>query len=160
MAGLLNIALATETVAGATIKGVSAKGVSYLLARFPEVRKLMSGQALSLTPEAIMMLAPEAIAAIIATGCGIVPDGSDDGAKRQREAEMEASDIPAELQLDLIGAILRVTMPGGVGPFVAKLEKLGAFAAEGFSKVADTKSPPPLSSVAPQGSEAPNIAGT
>jgi hypothetical protein len=48
MVGLIDIAPATETVVAqgkpVTVHGVSAKGLAHLLARFPELRRLMTGQ--------------------------------------------------------------------------------------------------------------------
>lgn len=142
MTGLLDIALATEQVAGVTITGVSAHGVSYLLARFPEIRSLMTGREMTFTVDRIMLLAPEAIAAIIAVGCGNVPDGPEGSADKQTKVEAKAATLPVGMQVEFLEAVLRLTMPGGVGPFVARLNKLADFAAEGFGKEAGTKSPP------------------
>jgi hypothetical protein len=47
--GLLDVSLASEEVAGVTVYGVSAQGVSYLLARFPEIRMLFTGRELNLS---------------------------------------------------------------------------------------------------------------
>ncbi len=48
MVGLIDIAPNTESVdvqgASVAVHGVSAKGVAHLLGRFPELRKLMTGQ--------------------------------------------------------------------------------------------------------------------
>jgi hypothetical protein len=48
MVGLIDIAPAAETVdvpgTSVTVHGVSAKGLAHLLGRFPELRKLMTGQ--------------------------------------------------------------------------------------------------------------------
>ena len=48
MVGLIDIAPSVETVdvqgTSVAVHGVSAKGVAHLLGRFPELRKLMTGQ--------------------------------------------------------------------------------------------------------------------
>lgn len=139
--GLLDIALSTEEVAGVLVTGVSAKGVAYLLSLFPDLRRVMTGQ--TVTADMLIAIAPDAVSAIIATGCGYVPIDTVESLERQKEAEAKAANMPLGLQVDFLDAIIRVTMPGGVGPFVAKLEKLQAFGAEGFGKGPDTNSPPP-----------------
>src|SRR3954468_11420524 len=138
--GLLDVSFATEEVAGVRITGVSANGISYLLARFPEFRMMLTGREVKV--EQLMSLAPDAIAAVIACGCGIVPTGQEGDTERQEKAEAKAASIPVGVQADMLAAIMRVTMPGGVGPFVAMLEKLAADAHEGFGQVQGTNSPP------------------
>lgn len=147
--GLLNVAPATETVAGVTVKGVSARGVAYLMTRFPELRMYMTGREITLTVEKIIMLAPYAVAAIIAVGCGHVPTGEEGSEAEQTAAEAKAAELPVELQIEFIAAILRVTMPGGVGPFVAKLEALGVFAQDASGAVAATNLAPQSPNSAP-----------
>jgi hypothetical protein len=124
MPGLKDIApsFSTVTVKGVVIDvtGISAKGIAYLFHRFPIVREMIGGKDVDLSPEALAALAPEAIAAIIAVGTGAVNDP---------EAEAAAATLGAEAQLELLDAIIRETMPGGVGPFVEKLT--GMFNANG-----------------------------
>jgi hypothetical protein len=136
--GLLDVAFVTEEVAGVRIAGVSALGISYLLARFPEFRMMLTGREVKV--DQLMTLAPDAIAAVIACGCGVVPTGKEGDEKRQHDAEAKAASIPIGVQADFLEAILRVTMPQGVGPFVARLERLAAEAEEGFGKVQATNS--------------------
>lgn len=114
MVGLIDIAPATEQVAGVTVYGVSARGIAHLLATFPELRKLMSGVAVE--AEALIALAPDAVAAIIAAGVGKPGDA---------DTEALADRLPVDAQADFLGTILRLTMPKGVGPFVEKLTALG-----------------------------------
>ena len=118
MAGLVDIAAVTEkvTVAGTEIDvpGVSAAGVAALLVRFPELRKMMSG--VEVTPEDLLKAGPGALAAILAAGTGAPGDV---------EAEAAAARLPLGDQTDLLAAILRVTLPGGIDPFVEKLAGLG-----------------------------------
>ncbi len=118
MAGLVDIAAITEkvTVAGTAIEvpGVSAAGVASLLARFPELRKLMTG--ISVAAEDLLKVGPAALAAILAAGTGAPGDEA---------AEAAATRLPLGDQADLLAAILRVTLPGGIDPFVEKLAGLG-----------------------------------
>lgn len=102
-----------------TVHGVSAAGIAQLLHRFPALGKAMSGGGFK--QEELVKLAPDAVAALIAAGCG------DPGNK---EVEKAAAKLALEAQLDLIQAIIKLTFPSGVGPFVKKLEGLGLLARE------------------------------
>jgi len=141
--GLMNIANTSEDVFGVTVRGVNARGISYLLARFPELRMLMSGRGADITAERLVVVVPDAIAAIIAVATGVVPKGGEGDEARQKEHEDRAAELPLGMQIAFLEPIIRLTMPQGVGPFVATLEKLEAFAAEGFGPGAGTKSSPP-----------------
>ena len=118
MAGLVDIAPVTEkvTVAGTEVEvpGVSAAGVAVLLHRFPELRKLMSG--IEVAAEDLLKVGPDALAAILAAGTG--EPGNE-------KAETAAARLTLGDQADLLAAILRVTLPGGLDPFVEKLSRLG-----------------------------------
>jgi hypothetical protein len=118
MVGLIDIAPRTETVqiedVTVAVHGVSAKGLAHLLGRFPELRKLMTGQEVEV--EQLMVMGGDAVAAIIAAGCGYPGD---------QAAEDVAARLTIEAQLDLLAATLRLTLPGGFGPFVEKLTALG-----------------------------------
>lgn len=118
MVGLVEIAAVTEkvTLAGAEVEvpGVSAAGIASLLSRFPALRKMMSG--VEVAAEDMLAAGPDALAAILAAGTGAPGDA---------EAEAAAAKLSLGDQADLLAAILRVTLPGGVGPFVEKLEGLG-----------------------------------
>jgi hypothetical protein len=94
--------------------GISAEGIGYLFARFPIVRELIGGKNVDLSAEALAKLAPDAVAAIIATGCGDVNDP---------EAETSAGRLGLEDQLSLLESIIGETMPSGIGPFVERLSK-------------------------------------
>ena len=76
MVGLIDISPRTETVdvqgASVAVHGVSAKGVANLLGRFPELRMLMTGQ--SVDADRLMAIGGDAVAAIIAAGCGYPGD--------------------------------------------------------------------------------------
>jgi hypothetical protein len=114
MTGLLDIApqRAGVEVLGHTleVEGVTVRGIADLLRRFPELLKLFGGGE---SPAgAIVAAAPDLVAAVIACGLGHMGD---------EEQEAAAARLPAEAQAELVGAILKLTMPSGVGPFVTKL---------------------------------------
>ena len=54
------------------VHGISAKGVAHLLGRFPELRMLMTGQ--DVEADQLMAMGGDAVAAIIAAGCGYPGD--------------------------------------------------------------------------------------
>lgn len=128
MAGLLDIAPATEQVAGVAVYGVSARGLAHLLGKFPELRKAMSGVGVSM--EDVAKAAPDAISAIIAAGVGKPGD---------EETEELADRLPLEVQAEFLEAIIRLTMPKGVNPFLQRLATLGI--AFNGAPVADTQEP-------------------
>lgn len=94
--------------------GVSARGVALLLQSFPDLRKLMSGKEVSV--DDLMAVAPDALAAIIAAGTGKPGDA---------ETIAAADRLPVDVQADFLAAIVELTMPKGLGPFVEKLAGLG-----------------------------------
>lgn len=139
MVGLIDIAPATETVdvqgKPVAVLGVSAKGLAHLLARFPELRRLMSGQEVQ--ADQLLAMGGDAVAAVIAAGCGHPGDST---------AEAIAGTLSLDLQADLLAAILRLTLPRGIGPFVEKLTELGSLLGVEDAQSAtgpDTKSPKP-----------------
>lgn len=117
MVSLVDLAPARESVsvAGAPIEvhGISASGLAYLLGRFPDLRKLMTGMEVD-TPQ-LLAIGGEAVAAIIAAGCGYPGD---------EKAEAVAAKLSLDNQADFLTAILRLTLPKGIGPFVSKLTAL------------------------------------
>lgn len=119
MVSLLDIGDLAETVPvrGKNIEvvGISAKGLLVLLQRFPEVRKLVASRGQDVKAEDLMKLGSDVVAVIIAAGCGKPGD---------RKFEDKAASLGAGEQLDLIAAIIKLTMPQGIGPFVEKLAGL------------------------------------
>jgi hypothetical protein len=118
MVGLLDIAPLTETVTvrdqPIEVTGVSAKGVAQLLLRFPELRALISGRDVGL--DQLLALGGDIIAAVIAAGCGQAGD---------ERAEAAAGRLGLDDQAELLTAIMKLTMPQGIGPFVDKLARMG-----------------------------------
>src|SRR3954465_14656418 len=137
MSGLMDIAPAgvSVPVGGVTVMvaGVSARGVVSLLAMFPELKSVLAGRKLDMTPADMLEKAPDAVAAIIALGCG---HAIEDVAAIER-----AASLPLEAQLDLLDAVYKATMPQGFGPFVEKIGALGLIDAARSGNVAGSKSP-------------------
>lgn len=118
MVGLIDIAPLTKTVpirdVAVNVSGVSARSIAQLLARFPELRALVTGREVAI--ENLLSLGGEVVAAIIAAGTGAPGDAA---------AEKAADRLSVDEQADLLVAIIELTMPRGLGPFVEKLSRLG-----------------------------------
>ena len=137
MVSLLDIAPLTETVAVSGKKlpvyGISAIGLVSLISRFPEIRMLMNGK--DVDAGSLMAIGGDAISAIIAAGTGMPGD------EKHEEA---AGRLALETQVDILAAIIKVTLPNGVGPFIEKLTAMLAVkggGAEALQKALATKSP-------------------
>lgn len=158
MVGLLDIVPHTEDVvigqSRVPVCGVSAKGIAYLLGKYPDLLKKLTGNGgmdTSIGSDELLKIGGDIVASIIAAGIGFPGDA---------QQEKKASDLSIGYQLDLFNAILRITMPDGVGPFVERLTSLkrvltpggGVVAAvpQGGIKVRTRPSRPPFSASAPQ----------
>jgi len=123
MTSLLDIAPLTETVSvggkDVDVYGLSAEGLVNLIARFPEVRQLLGGgkRGAGLGVEEVLDLGGKVVASIIAAGCGLPGN---------KEAEVIASRMGLDAQADFIGKIMKLTLPNGLAPLVAKLTAIGA----------------------------------
>jgi hypothetical protein len=140
MATLLDIASVSELIpvpgkAGQVqeieVFGVSAEGIAYLFQKFPELRMLMTGK--SLDTDRLSKLAPEAIAAVIACSCGNVAN---------KKAEVVAARLPLETQMLILDATIRLTMPGGLAPFVERLAGLASLMGVSADSGASTNTAP------------------
>jgi len=122
MASLTDVANAPKTVPvnglDVRVYGISFQGVALLMQRFPDIAKLLSGVKIEMTAQDLMKIAPQAMGAVIAAGCGEADDP---------DAEETASKLGVGPQLDLVDMIIRLTFPTGVRPFVQKLQDLGLF---------------------------------
>ncbi len=114
MATLLDIAPAMETVnvGGVDVRvyGVALRNLTDLWFRFPQVASLFEGADHAV--DALMRMSGEVVAAIIA--CGLREPGN-------AEYEAHAQTLALDTQAVIVAAILRVTFPRGVGPFVESL---------------------------------------
>jgi hypothetical protein len=119
MVSLIDVGELSETVnirgVEVPVTGISGRGLLGLLEKFPEVRKLFAARADEVDDTAWAKLAPDALASVIAAGTGTPGD----------EAAIEvANGLPVSVQLELIEAILRLTFPDGLGPFVERMTSL------------------------------------
>jgi hypothetical protein len=142
MADLLDIAPSTASevvwIDGQriSVRGVSVDAIASIVARFPEVRSLVSGGVgASLVPRLIEGCAA-AVGPIIAAGCGHLADAT---------YEQRAAKLLPEHQLKFLTAIFRLTFPNGIGSFVEALTGLIGGTGEGAKpiKVRSRKSPLP-----------------
>ncbi len=119
MSSLLDIACVSESVAlpkgQVSVYGVSAEGIAYLFQKFPEFRALITGR--EVTSDALIKLAPGAVAAIITCAIGEPGDEAD---------EKMAARLPLECQMDILEAAIRLTMPNGLTPFVERLARMAS----------------------------------
>lgn len=134
MVGLLDIApsVASVTVRGKKIPvhGVSIEGIVLLLSRFPQLRQMM-GQRGGVDGAALIASGGSLAGAVIAAGIGFPGDEAQ---------EQAATRLPVTEQVDLIEAILKVTLPNGVAPFVARLTALGVLVSGRSATAPATKS--------------------
>lgn len=117
--------------------GVSVKGVFLVFQRFPEIAQWFNGGKVDLP--SLMTQAPEAVAAVIAAGCGQAG---------VEEAESVAGQLPVEAQLDVLEAIGRLTFKNGFGPFVQRIVALSVQAQSlNYGRAQGTKLPQGLKPV-------------
>jgi hypothetical protein len=125
------------------LRGLGLRQIADLLARFPELRKLLVEGAPAIDVETLLADAPAAIGTIIAQSAG----------------QPEATDTIADaLSLDDLAdcliAIRDLTMPNGVAPFMDRITRLASGASGAPSgRGPDTNTPP-----RPNGSSPPAIA--
>lgn len=133
MAGLKDIAPQSKECHGVTVFGISSEGIAYLIEKFPELAKLSTGASLKVSE--IMNMAPNAIPAIIAAGCGNISDP---------DAEKVAAKFAMETQLDFLTDIGGLTFPSGLGPFVDRILALSKAVSGEVSKVRSMSLPAQL----------------
>jgi hypothetical protein len=114
------------------VHGISVKDGLEIFKRFPKVLGMVSGDGFNLG--AFLGVAPDAVAAIIATATGEHGD---------ENAEKAAGKLGIELQFDILEAIGRLTFTKGFAPFAQRIMALaGAANSASYTKVPDMKSPP------------------
>lgn len=117
MVGLLDIAPPCEKVKingnEVEVVGLSGVAIANLLARFPDIMKLIDEGSMSV--DTAIGMGGEIVAAIIAAGCGYPGD---------KRAEELAAKYSLNYQVDFLEAIKRATFPNGLGPFVQKFARL------------------------------------
>ena len=131
MVGLLDIAPTMKEVHGVDVYGISSESLVILFRRFPSLAELSVGNGIN--AQELLKIGPEAVAAIIAAGCGSIGD---------EKAEKIASKFGVEMQMDLLTEIGGLTFPSGFGPFVARLASFSKSVQGEVTRVRDMKSPP------------------
>ena len=133
MAGLMDIAptRASKIVDGVSvvITGVSLNAIVGLINRFPEIEVMISGGQIDVSK--VMSMSSAAVAAVIAEGCG---EGGN------KEVEEHVSRLLPNQQVDLVEAIIDHTFPGGFGPFMDRIEKIGNKFSVKVSKIRTSRS--------------------
>ncbi len=123
MVGLLDLKRATaeKVVQGQTVTlyAISLAGIAVLLANHGIVRKLFRGVDLSkdkdFTPEALIGAFPELVADLIAAGFDKAGDA---------EYVAHAATLPLGDQAILLEGVVEASLSEGIGPFVARVERL------------------------------------
>lgn len=115
MPGLLDIAPATQYVAGVAVTGLSLRGLAQLIAEFPAFKAMLMERSVDITR--IIGEMPDATAALIAAGIGFQGDPK----------QIEAAEIlPFGLQVEFVAAIYEATFPNGLGVVTGHLQNLVA----------------------------------
>ena len=131
---LLDIAGTSEVVSVGdtpiTVYGISIRTALKIVERFPAILKMFTE---GFNFEDIIKVAPDAIAAIIASSLGKIGDV---------EEEEAAERLPLDIQLEFLLAIGRLTFKNGFGPFVSRVIALADAAPKSasFGKATDTSS--------------------
>lgn len=119
MPGLIDITPAVETIDvrghNVTVSGLSVEAIGGLFLRFPQFREMVETNKYDIP--SLLKMSDEAIGAIIAASCG--------GAFSEQTAGLLVLAEKAEI----LGAILRITMPRGPGPFVDLMQAVGLVSA-------------------------------
>jgi len=122
MADLLDIAPATSSEAvtigdgrSVDVRLLNANDVAGLLARFPNLLSVLVGGLLDVAT--MMASGGQAIAAVIAAGCGHLGD---------EKAEAFAGSFTIEDQAKLIDTIFRLSFPNGLSPVWQALDGIAA----------------------------------
>ena len=119
MVSLVDVAPSTRTVpvggVALPVPGISALGIAALLQQFPGLKDAFTGGTISVSLDAatLMKYGPDAVSAIIAAGCGSPGDPA---------AIKVAETLPAGDQMNLLAAIIDVTMPQGIASFMEALD--------------------------------------
>jgi hypothetical protein len=130
-----------------TVTGISISKALDIVKRFPELAKLASGFKVA----DLLLVAPGALAAIIATATGHHGDA---------EQEAFAADIPIETQFDIVEAVGRLTFRNGFAPFAQRLLDLAQSVRSDLSTKATSMSLHPALKNSSPPDTAPQMSGT
>lgn len=142
MPSLIDIASATEKVADVAVHALSGADIADLLSRYPDLRKAVSGVEISV--DALIATMPDAVAAVIAMAT--MSRSEKTVPEQVKKNEQAASELAVGLQVDMLDAIIRLSLPSGITPFMERLETLSAGLRGGRGAALATKSPKPSKS--------------
>ena len=133
-------AVAVVKIDGArvNVRGVSVDAIASIVARFPELKALVSGGLGDNIVPRLIEGCGAAVGPIIAAGCGHLADET---------YEQHAAKLLPEHQIKFIKAIFGLTFPNGLATFVEELTSLIGGTDEGAKtvKIRLRKSPSPSS---------------
>jgi len=135
MADLLDIAPSTSVQSvwidgkSIVVRGLNGDHIASIVSRFPELAKLLGGGGD--TGARLIAQFGQAIAPIIAAGCGHYKD---DGSGTTEKYEDAARNLLVEDQLKLVSAIIGLTFPNGMGSFVKSMTAFLVGKDEGATK--------------------------
>jgi hypothetical protein len=120
-----------------SVRGISVKSALDIFKRFPKLVGMLGG---SFDLGSFIAVAPDAVAAIIASASGSPNDET---------AEEAAASLSIETQLDILEAVGRLTFTKGFAPFAERVMALVGGNSGNPSKVPDMKSPPASKDLSP-----------
>jgi hypothetical protein len=115
-----------------TLHGLGLRQIAELLLRFPHLRNLFVANAPELSPETLLITAPDAIGAIIA-----------EAAHQPEASDTIADSLAIDDIVECLLAVCDLTLPNGPVPFIERLTKLLG-GGVGLSGKAPAMSSPPL----------------
>jgi len=131
MSSLLDLAPMVRVVSlrGKDIRfhGITAEGLVVLFTRFPELKKAIQAEG-TITAETLTKFGPPLLAAAIAYASEIDGESEmEESALRKQRGKLEkaAAGLNIGEMLDVVRAVIEITFPGGVGPFVQELMAMG-----------------------------------
>jgi hypothetical protein len=114
------------------LRGLGLRQIADLLLRFPALRNLLVQGAPELEVDALIIMAPDAIGAVIAEAAG-----------QPEAAEAIADKLAIDDITECLLAVRDLTMPNGPAPFLDRLTRLINGGGVGLSgRVPGTSSPP------------------
>lgn len=125
----------TVTIQGQPVQvgGVTLLGLAGLIRDFPEVADMVDGKDSSITVDRIFEAGPGVVAILIADGCGETGNAA---------AIAGAAKLQVAEQLQVIAAMVKISLKDGIAPLVESLRTLtGAFvrAVDENTKAPDSK---------------------
>lgn len=115
MPGLIDITPAVENIDvrghAVMVSGLSVEAIGGLFLRFPKFREMVESNKYDVP--SLLKMSDEAINAVIAASCG------------EAFTEQTAGYLGLGEKAEILGAIFKITMPRGPGPFVELMQTFG-----------------------------------